>query len=140
MRLGSNSAAHSELVEDLILAGSTNFSRLWKQPVGQGRAMRSDRVIRFGVPGMADCGGILGCGRRLEVEAKTGKGRLSDKQKRWKGTIERFRGVYLEARSVHALEELLDAHAGECPTCSNLRASTRPATVPPPPPPPAAND
>ena len=138
MRLGSNSAAHSALVEDLILAGSTHFSRLWKQPVGTGRALKSERVIRFGVRGMADCGGILGCGKRLEVEAKTGTGRLSADQKRWKETIERFRGVYLTARSVHALEELLEAHADECPICSNLRASTRPATVPPPPPPPAA--
>ena len=122
----ANTAAHQTLVDDLLLTfGARPYVRLWKQPVGKARALHSQRVISFGVPGMADLGGILACGRRLEVEVKTGTGRLSPDQARWRATIERFRGVYTLARSCDDLEETLRSHLSECPVCS----------APPPPPP-----
>jgi len=78
----------------------------------------SARPVRFGVPGQADYTGIvpisqnLTCphcnrglsapplGVRLEIEAKSPKGRQSAEQGAYQEMIERFHGIYVLARCV----------------------------------------
>lgn len=71
----------------------------WRQNVGVGVAP-GKRVIRFGLPGMADIGGIYR-GRHVEIEVKAERGRQSRQQQRWQRAVERAGGVYILARSPH---------------------------------------
>lgn len=113
---------HSALVDRLLLAfGGRPYLRLWKQPVAKARTLHSDRVISFGVPGMADLGGLLACGRRLEVEVKTGSATRSKEQRAWAGMIDRFGGFYVLARSENDLEENLAGHLEVCYACAAAR-------------------
>ena len=73
--------------------------RLWRQQVAVARPLYSDRVVRFGVKGMADLSGILNDGRRLEIEVKALHGKQSDEQRAFQRMIEKFGGVYILARS-----------------------------------------
>lgn len=76
---------------------------------------RTGRWIQFGVPGMADIGGIAGPGGwRIEIEMKKGKGHRNKKtierQKNWRKMIESLGGIYIIAVSPsHAVEQLLAA-------------------------------
>lgn len=70
----------------------------WRQNVGVGVAP-GQRVIRFGVPGMADIGGVYR-GRHIEIEVKTDTGRQSEQQRRWERAVTRAGGVYVLARSI----------------------------------------
>lgn len=90
--------AHTHLVNQIIRRlGTSPHCRIWKAHVGGvGR-------LRFGVPGQADITGILSGGRRLEIEVKTGTGRLSKDQERFKTIIEKYDGVHIVARSVGQL-------------------------------------
>ena len=84
----------------------------WRQNVGVGVAP-GKRVIRFGVPGMADIGGCYR-GRHVEIEVKAPRGRQSDQQKLWAAAITKVGGIYVLARSVEqVLAEL--AAVGELP-------------------------
>ncbi len=76
--------------------------------VATARQYLQRRPIRFGVPGQADISGIVGPnGRRLEVEVKAGKDKLSIEQVAYrKMTLDRG-GIYIEARNVQTcLDEL----------------------------------
>lgn len=56
--------------------------------------------IRFGLKGSADITGILRDGRRLEIEVKDAKGKLSPEQIEFLETINRLGGLAFVARSV----------------------------------------
>lgn len=83
--------------------GSRKDVRLWRQLVGQFYAKRGEDMftpVRVGPPnGAADLSGIhLGSGRRIEVEVKAEKGRLSDEQERWGKNMLAWGAVYVLAQ------------------------------------------
>jgi hypothetical protein len=77
------------------------------------KILKSARPVTYGVPGQADLSGILGDGRRLEVELKAGAGKQRDQQKKYEEMIRSHRGIYILARSADEAEgkvkEVLDA-------------------------------
>ncbi len=62
--------------------GALPWMRLWRVNVGVARTPDGG-MMRFGLPGMADLSGIVACGRRLEIEVKGPKGRLTEQQEAW---------------------------------------------------------
>ncbi len=129
----------NELTANIILAVAAEFpdTVVWRSNVGRGISpgivqkcltlLRQGRIaeaigilrwppsITFGVPGQADISGILApSGRRLEIEVKAGRDRLSEQQKKFAAMIRRAGGVYIEARSA---EDAVDGirSAVECP-------------------------
>ena len=54
--------------------------------------------VRFGVPGMADIGGIID-GKAIEIEVKSERGTQSEPQKKWQMAVERVGGIYITTRS-----------------------------------------
>ena len=96
----------SEIQCDILRAfGSKRWMRLWRANVLAARM--GDRFVRAGVPGQADLTGILPDGRRLEIEAKSDRGRQTEDQRNFQRMIERFGGVYVLARSVEDVERAL---------------------------------
>jgi hypothetical protein len=83
------------------------LSALCKQYAGCGLFYRRNTgaletqlgFVRFGLPGMADIGGILDS-TAYEIEIKTLKGIQSEAQKNWQRAVEKAGGVYILARSV----------------------------------------
>lgn len=128
----------------LTAYGALPWLRLWRMNVGkgytldaikgalallrQGRAVEAiTRLVRapivsYGVPGMADLTGMLACGRRLEVECKSTKGRLRKEQEVWRDVCARFQVVHIVARSVEDVRAVLDEHLGSCSTCARRKA------------------
>lgn len=97
----NNTVVHQKFVQALLLAfGSKPYMRVWERFVGAGRAMNSDRIIAFGLPGESDIQGILmPNGRMICIEAKTGKAKLTDRQEKFRAMILKFGGIYIEARA-----------------------------------------
>ena len=100
--------AHSDLVHLLLMALSLPGVRVWKNATGVARDMNDDdRMISYGLKGSADITGIVRCksglGVRLEVECKTGTGKLHAEQKNFKNMIEIMGGVHIEARDVDSV-------------------------------------
>lgn len=94
-----NTKEHQQLVDDILFAiGSMKEVRVWPRQVGFDYL----RKIKFGVEGEADIQGIIAPnGRMLSIECKTGTGRLSAAQKRWRAMVEKYGGLYIEARSLN---------------------------------------
>lgn len=74
--------------------------------------MSGQRVIRFGLVGSADLLGILRGGRFLAVEVKTAKGRQSEAQRNFQRMIESMGGVYVLARDVQTVVDVIDEETG----------------------------
>ena len=72
--------------------------RVWRSNTGA--AWHGDRIVRYGMPGSADISGIVRGGRRLEIEVKSQKGKLSKRQDEFGQMIKKMGGVYLVARSL----------------------------------------
>lgn len=101
-------ARHTSLVNAVLLWLKV---RRWPAHKMNSGATRTDRggFIRYGFPGCPDVIGILPGGRFLGVECKTGTGRLTPDQDRFRRTVEELGGVYVVVREledlVHAIEE-----------------------------------
>ena len=90
--------------------------RVWRQNVGvavpltaavkRALAHTDYRVVHFSIPGAADLTGILGNGKRLEIECKTATGRQSEQQIAFGNMITKQGGIYVVARCVEDLGEL----------------------------------
>ena len=100
--------------------------RAWKNPTGQAITLESfDRFlvalkekpfseaikaivrISFGLVGAADISGIMAPhGKRIEIECKTGTGRLSTVQKNYREMITKQGGIFIECRTLKDLEIL----------------------------------
>lgn len=103
----------AELQRAILLAvGSRADCRFWRNNVGVGRSLSGDRVIRFGLVGSADLMGILRGGRFIAVEVKTAKGRQSKQQKSFERMVRSMGGIYVLARSVEDVVEVLDEETG----------------------------
>lgn len=104
----NNTKDHQRLVDDLLYAfGSRPDVRCWPRVVGVAFAVGTGNPIKYGIVGESDIDGIVKpCGRRLCIEAKTGKGKLTAEQIKFREMIINFGGIYIEARSVEqALRE-----------------------------------
>ncbi len=77
----------------------TNTVSLTKKPDG-GR-------IKTGEPGWADIIACMPGGRFLAVECKTGKGKLTKLQEKFRDTIDNLGGLYVEAHSVDDLWDVI---------------------------------
>lgn len=97
-----NNTDHQKLVNEILLAvGSMPQCRVWPRAVGFDRMKK----IKYGIVGESDIDGIMmPNGRRISIEVKTGTGKLSKEQLAWRTMIEKFGGLYIEARS---LEQVL---------------------------------
>lgn len=107
----NNYAQHQKLLDEILLAvGSMPEVRLWPRHVGCARHLHTGGIIRYGVVGESDLDGILQGGRRLAIEVKSGRGRLSKEQMRWRDMLIKYNALYIEARSVaQVLKEINDA-------------------------------
>lgn len=103
----------AELQAEILLAvGSRPDCRIWRNNTGVGRTLSGQRVIRFGLVGSADLLGILRGGRFLAVEVKTAKGRQSEAQRNFQRMIESMGGVYVLARDVQTVVDVIDEETG----------------------------
>ena len=103
----------AELQAEILLAvGSRPDCRIWRNNTGVGRTLSGQRVIRFGLVGSADLLGILRGGRFLAVEVKTAKGRQSEAQRNFQRMIESMGGVYVLARDVQTVVDVIDDETG----------------------------
>lgn len=97
----------SDLIADILIAfGSSPRIRLWRQNTGVATS-RTGAFVRFGIPGQADISGIGPGGRRIEIECKSLTGRQTDAQRKWGEMITRLGGIYVLARSVGDVREVL---------------------------------
>ncbi len=71
---------------------------IWRQQSGVFMGP-SGHVVRVGIEGQADLGGVLCNGRALQIETKSATGRLREPQERWRGMVERMGGLWILARS-----------------------------------------
>lgn len=104
----NNSAAHSKLVNEILVALSRAGVLCWKQH--QGRVLTlSGKPIKVGLNGAGDINAILPPrGRFASIDAKTGSGVQSDKQEKFQKAVEKQGGLYLVARSVEDALELVE--------------------------------
>lgn len=98
--------AESELVHAILKQyGNDPRLRIWRS--NSGVAYGAGRAVRFGIPGQADISGILRNGQRIEIECKTATGRQSPGQKAFQAMIQRFNGVYILARCVEDISNVI---------------------------------
>jgi len=115
--------AETPIMQDILIAVSALPGALfWRQQAGVFQTLNRREVVRVGIPGMADLGGMWR-GRSVQIEVKTEAGRLSKDQRRWQAAVERAGGIFLCARSptdaLSLLAARLDATSVELPTQPN---------------------
>jgi hypothetical protein len=111
--------AETPLMHEILVAISALPGALfWRQQSGVFQTLTRRELVRSGIPGMADIGGIYR-GHSVQVEVKTPAGRLSKEQKRWKNAVERAGGIFVCAKNpadaLSVLAALIDATSGELP-------------------------
>jgi len=96
----------AELLRQILLAASavrmpdgSPACVLWRQQCGLFTGPTGN-VVKIGIEGQADLGGVLANGRAVQVEVKSPAGRLRDGQVRWAAMARRMNVLYLVARSV----------------------------------------
>lgn len=110
--MSNQHARHERLVADiLIYLGTRRDVMVWRRVAGSFRLLRSDDVVRVSGAGPADIGGLysrpisvagdlIPVGLSLAIEVKTGKGRLTADQERWRDRFTKLGGTYILARSL----------------------------------------
>lgn len=68
--------------------------RCWRQNSGALKDA-TGRVVRYGIIGGGDISGIAPGGRRIEIEVKAGKDRMSEQQRNFAAMIRAAGGLYL---------------------------------------------
>lgn len=109
----------------MLAAGARHDVLVWRQQSGVFRAYDDpQRIVRVGLPGMADAGMIVAVtitpemvgktvGVAVQPEFKTTKGRQSDAQRNWQSAVEKRGGVYRIVRSdADMLTLISDVKAG----------------------------
>lgn len=91
-------------IQNQILVGMSALPDVlvWRQNVGMGTMTNADGAthkMSFGVPGMADIGGIC-CGIALQLEVKNATGKQTAKQRKWQKAVELAGGIYSVVRSL----------------------------------------
>lgn len=104
------SNAETGIMRDILVALSQLPESLWwRQNTGVFRSFDGREIIRQGIPGMADIGGMIG-GLAVQVEVKTPTGKLSKEQIRWQRAVEKAGGVFICGRSPAGVLASLTAH------------------------------
>lgn len=92
----------------------------WRQQAGLFRAYEDpDRLVRVGLPGMADAGMIVAVtitqdmvgktiGVAVQPEFKTARGQQSEAQKNWQRAVEARGAVYRLVRSAGDMQQLVE--------------------------------
>ncbi len=102
--MSSEAALQAEILREF---GGRPDLRIWRQNTGAARTALG-ALVRFGVPGQADISGLrLPHGQRIEIEVKSPKGRQSQQQRRYQAMIENCGGIYILARSLEDVREVL---------------------------------
>lgn len=107
---------HTELCHAIIKQYSRGSIRLWLNSVAFAYTKDGRPIGKIGKKGQADCSGILdlnGLGVRLEVEAKVGRDKQRDEQKKYEGLITAFGGIYILARELSDVEEGIRQFVGK---------------------------
>lgn len=73
-------------------------------------AVKKLHMIFYGFKGSADITGIMGDGRRVEIEIKTGKARQSEVQKKFQKMITERGGIYLLITNQKPISEQLSCY------------------------------
>ena len=76
---------------------TSEHCRLWANNTGVGRAMDSDRIVRFGLKGSPDIIGLYK-GLFLGIEVKTGNAKQSKEQKFFQNMVDNLGGIYVVCR------------------------------------------
>ena len=97
----SSSVAHDNLKKEIMLAiGESGLGRVIPYEVGKFRTLHNvDSIIKIGIDGVSDLIAILVGGYFAGIEVKSGTGKLSEQQKKFKIMVEKFDGLFIEARS-----------------------------------------
>lgn len=106
---------HGQLLDAIILAASeSGAALLWKNPQGAGKVSRGKGApvfMRWGVGpvggGGLDIIGLRNDGVFVAIDAKVGRDRLSEKQKKVIRWVQMRGGIAGEARSVEQAMELI---------------------------------
>lgn len=93
-------------IQNLILIYVTALPRSFFWRANTGVSMHDERFTRYGIPGQADILGALD-GRFVAIEVKTRTGPQSASQKQWQVNFERGGGLYILARSVEDVKNVL---------------------------------
>lgn len=104
----------------LLAASALPGVLIWRQQSGVFRSMTDpDRIVRVGLPGMADAGAIVRVlvtpdmvgktiGVAVQPEFKTSTGRQADDQRTWAEAVRRAGGVYELVRSAEQMTDLVE--------------------------------
>ena len=104
--------------EIMLAAGRLPHVRIWRQNVGLAIPVGRKHPMRFGRKGMADLSGMLACGKRVEIECKSARGRLSKDQKRWQALCILMHAEWILGRSAASVVEALERHREGCEVCT----------------------
>ena len=98
----NNTIDHKHLINEiLITGGSLPNIRLWIRNVGLATPLYRTHPLFFGIEGESDIQGIIAPhGRMISIEVKTGAGKLTLDQERWRDMMIKFGALYIEARSL----------------------------------------
>ena len=102
MKKEYSGADHMRLKNRILMRLSEQGAMVWNNPTGVFYT-RTGQPIKVGVPGAADIIGLTARGQALAVEVKTGTGRLSPEQKKWRDVFCAHGGLHIEA---HKLEDV----------------------------------
>ncbi len=92
---------HEELVKAVIEWLKSQGVRSWRCDTGVKAIVKGDRVAgyrAYGTKGASDISGVMPGGRRLDVEVKTGSGRLSGAQVTFQDGVNDAGGLALVCR------------------------------------------
>lgn len=104
----------------MLAVGSRPDVLIWRQQSMMVRAMDNpERLIRIGLPGMADAGLIVATvvtpdmvgrtiGVAVQAEFKTDEGRQSDAQRNWRHAVEQRGGIYELVRTPEQMVDLVE--------------------------------
>lgn len=104
--------AHNKLINEILATyGSAPNFRIWKNDVGVGRSLDSDRVLRWGLKGSADIIGVGFGGKFIAIEVKTGRAKQSTQQKNFQNMVIAMGGIYIVARSVLDVRDMINKNS-----------------------------
>lgn len=100
-------------IEQLIAAKYRKYVVLWRNNTGMVKyedKYGKKRGVRYGAVGSSD---FIGCiapsGRLLCIEAKAGKGKMTENQKAFRDRIESVGGLYILAYSAEDVDKVLSS-------------------------------
>lgn len=94
-----NGVEHMRLKSLVLVKVSQLGGMAWNNPTGV-FFTKTGAPVKVGQPGAADIVGETSEGRAMAIEVKTGAGRLTDDQIKWRDAFVKRGGLYIECRSL----------------------------------------